>query len=513
MTALSADSATGPKRALVLPGGGMRVAYQAGALLAFEEAGLAFHHADGTSGGGLNLAMLLSGLTPREMCNRWRTLNVHDFAALLPLDEYLRPLKLRGLGGSQNILSRVIPHLGIDIDRVRSAQGMTAAFNVCNFSRKVNVVIPHERMDSEMLVAGMSLPIFLPALRRDGAFYTDSAFLQDANLMDCVKRGCEELWVIWCIGNTSEYRGGPFRQYVHILEMAANGALFEEMERIEEINERIRKGEPVYGLTRPVRLHMIRPEYPLPLDPEYFLGNIDGISLVSMGYRDAAEYLRQAKPEGVPMTPESTAMRNETLGLTFHETMKGSFALGETDPKAGARCGKDQKTELAMHATVLIQDLNRFVDVKDHPGNLSGTIDFAPFGTSIPSYSGVFNLFSPSDDPKMKYMVYELGFHHDGKDYYLAGKKEVRDDFGFDLWSDTTTLYTRLHEGRDTTGPVVGAGVLTLGMTELMNLISTVRVLNASSPEESAEAVAKFGKFFMGELWNGYLRQAAGRQS
>ncbi len=52
----------------------------------------------------------------------------------------------------------------------------------------------------------------------------------------------------------------------------------------------------------------------------------------------------------------------------------------------------------------------------------------------------------------------ELGFAHDGKSYYLAGRKEVRNEPGFDLWKDTTTLFTRLHTGRDAAGPVIGGG-------------------------------------------------------
>ena len=54
-----------PRRSLVLAGGGMRVAYQAGVIRALAEAGVAFEHADGTSGGIINLAMLLSGRTRR----------------------------------------------------------------------------------------------------------------------------------------------------------------------------------------------------------------------------------------------------------------------------------------------------------------------------------------------------------------------------------------------------------------------------------------------------------------
>lgn len=41
-------------RALVLAGGGMRVAYQAGAVKALIDEGLRFSHADGASGGTIN---------------------------------------------------------------------------------------------------------------------------------------------------------------------------------------------------------------------------------------------------------------------------------------------------------------------------------------------------------------------------------------------------------------------------------------------------------------------------
>src|SRR3954468_11728577 len=54
--------------ALILPGGGMRVAYQAGAIKALHDAGIRFSVADGASGGIMNLASLLSGATPDELC-------------------------------------------------------------------------------------------------------------------------------------------------------------------------------------------------------------------------------------------------------------------------------------------------------------------------------------------------------------------------------------------------------------------------------------------------------------
>src|SRR5215813_2902361 len=115
-----------PRRSLILAGGGMRVAYQAGVLKALQQAGLRFSHADGTSGGIINLAMLLSGLSPDEMCQRWRSLQVRDFASLLPLRDYMKGLRAPALGDADGIVRKVFPHLGIDPACIRLAQAWPA---------------------------------------------------------------------------------------------------------------------------------------------------------------------------------------------------------------------------------------------------------------------------------------------------------------------------------------------------------------------------------------------------
>ena len=202
-------------------------------------------------------------------------------------------------------------------------------------------------------------------------------------------------------------------------------------------------------------------------------------------------------------------MTTPNPGITFKETMTGGFSLAANEPITGRDQGKLDGTELAMHATVVIDDLDKFIAEPEHPGQLSGFIDFRPIGIDMASKTGVFNLFNPTDDPNLKLMVYELGFEHDGEQYYLAGKKEVRNDPGFDLWSDTTTLYTKLHKGNDKTGPVIGAGILTLDVVDLIRLASTITVTNAETAADKAMTIAKFGKFFLGELWDSYAKHVA----
>ena len=203
-------------------------------------------------------------------------------------------------------------------------------------------------------------------------------------------------------------------------------------------------------------------------------------------------------------------MPDAPVGITFRETMTGGFCLGESDPAQGERRGRSEGTRLSLHADVEIADLDRFCREPDHAGRLAGTIDFEPFGMGIPGEgAGVFNLFSPTDQPGLKLMVYELGFRHEGRSYYLAGRKEVRNDPGLDLWSDTTTLLTRLYGASDKSGPVVGAGILTLDAGDLVHLVSTMRVTHARNVFEQTKALGEFTRFFLGELADSYVKPAA----
>jgi predicted acylesterase/phospholipase RssA len=359
--ALAAGAAGGPKRSLLLAGGGMRVAYQAGVLVALQRAGIRFAHADGTSGGTMNLGMLLSGLAPDQMCERWRTLDVHAFASLWQLRVLLRGPPYPALGSSEGI-RRVYSHLGIDVDRIRAANGLDGTFNLCDYSRKVTVAVPHGQIDLDLLVAGVSLPVLSPAVRREGHVYLDAVWITDANVEEAVRRGADEVWLVWAIGNHGIYRDGAFQQYVHMIEMSANGALFKELAAVSAINRTRRP---------PIRLHVIRPRVPLPLDPDFFLGRVDAATLIAMGHRDACEYLAAAVPEGVPLGPEATRMEDPRPGIGFRESFAGDVA-------------GDLRIALAWE----IDDLDRFARTGE--GTVIGDVSHPSIGARVLATGGNF---------------------------------------------------------------------------------------------------------------------------
>ena len=68
---------------------------------------------------------------------------------------------------------------------------------------------------------------------------------------------------------------------------------------------------------------------------------------------------------------------------------------------------------------------------------------------------------------------------------------------------------SRLHRGHlyqpPTEGQFIAAGTLRLGPKELSDLLKTIHASNTTNTFESVQAVAKFLKFFLGEIWHSFL--------
>jgi Patatin-like phospholipase len=371
---LAAGDAPGPRRSLLLAGGGIRVAYQAGALLALEEAGLRFHHGDGTSGGTFNLAMLLSGVAPGEACSRWRALDTWSFASVWPTRRLLAGPPYPALGTSDGIRERVFPALGVDVERIRVARGIEGTFNVCDFAAKACVPVPHTDVDLDVLTAGVTLPVFSPAVRRSGRVLMDAVWIKDTNVTEALRRGAEELWLVWCIGNHGVYRDGAFQQYVHMIEIAANGALLEELAQVRD---------------RGARLHVIRPRVPLPLDPDLFFGRVDAGTLIAMGYHDAAAYLDAPHDDGVPADATATRMADPVPGVAYREHLEGDG--------------------LQLRLSWEVDDLDAFV--AQPQGTVVGDVTHRALGTRRPARSGRFSVEDGELTAELDFGGSRLGLH------------------------------------------------------------------------------------------------------
>src|SRR5947208_1689179 len=168
------------KRSLILAGGGLKVAFQAGVLQVWlDEAGLTFDHADGASGGVFNLAMYCQGMTGTQIADNWRNLppiiyadlNIEEYPKLFSGDSILKMDRFR---------EHVFPRWGLDWDIIRACK-REATFNVYNFTRHELEVLMPDAMTEDFLVAGVSLPMWFPPVVINENVYIDPVYITDAN--------------------------------------------------------------------------------------------------------------------------------------------------------------------------------------------------------------------------------------------------------------------------------------------------------------------------------------------
>ena len=373
------DGNNAVRRSLVLAGGGMRVAYQAGALAALEEAGLRFHHAGRDVGGDHEPldASLRSGQrrNGRALAHARPPL----FSTLYPWLDYVRTPRWPGLGSARGLREKVFPHLGIDADPIRRSRGISGTYNVCNFAAKTAEVVDHTEVDLDLLVAAVSLPGLMPVVVRSGTPYTDAVWVRDSNVPEAVRRGSDEVWLVWCIGNTGVYHNGLFRQYVHMIETAANGSLGRDLGYIE-----------AKWPERPVRLHVIKPQHPLPLDTAYYFGRVDASAFIDFGYQDACRYLNDPTPLTAPWDQSVTEMSEAPPGATVRLVLGGPFALGDHSAVEGARVGAQEGTSVALHLQIQarnrqIQARNRQIQTRNRqvrPRGRTGGENAGPFSVA-----------------------------------------------------------------------------------------------------------------------------------
>ena len=103
-------------------------------------------------------------------------------------------------------------------------------------------------------------------------------------------------------------------------------------------------------------------------------------------------------------------------------------------------------------------------------------------------------------------MYYRLHFRDGaGHPLTLVGHKEVRDERGFDVWSDTSTLYTRILAGHVAAGEepeaeLIATGILHILPRDFARQMTTFRV----RPAHRLDAIGRFGAAFAGHLWKVY---------
>jgi cholesterol oxidase len=215
-----------------------------------------------------------------------------------------------------------------------------------------------------------------------------------------------------------------------------------------------------------------------------------------------------AESHEVPVTDAPPPASAQPASVQFTEKMRGFVTFGEDDFDRGFRAGKKSKTDLMFHVTVLMDDVERFVADERHPGTITGHVQCDALGGRLEVSQGWFNLFvdASDDGTPRKLMKYRLLLQDgEGHDITLRGFKDVEDDRGFDVWSDTSTLFTHVYKGHvqpegDEGAEIVATGILHIRPTDFAVQCTTFRV----HPPHRVDALARFGELFAGDLWTVY---------
>ena len=506
------------KRSLILAGGGIKVSFQAGVLQVWlDEAGLTFDHVDAASGGVFNLAMMCQGMTGKQIADNWRNLNPKAGISFNPAT-FLNLLYAESLFTLENYRKHVFPDWGLNWDKIRGSN-LNATFNVINFSDKTLDVIEPKNMSEDLLCACVSLPMWFPPVHIDGKTYIDSVYMTDANIEEAIRRGADELWIIWTVSDKDEWHPGFVATYFQIIETTADGHYRAILKRIADNNDAIAAGKAgEFG--RHIEVKELKADVALHYLIDFSQDRM--AEAVNLGVLRGREW---CKENGIALKPQEgefpTDIHTAQTSVAFTEEMKGFMTFGELDYDRGARMGKESDTSIMFHLTITVNGVNRFVVDPEHDtDDVKGYIRCPALGGQLPVEQAKFNLFVDDKDPAIKRMFYRLFFKdNQGNPLTLSGFKFVKDDPGFDLWHDTTTLFTRVLNGHVSEEDeraaekdqeklkqmVRGSGIIIIHFFDFMKQLTTFRAKGPTFSDR-ASAMNRFGKLFMGKLWDVYAR-------
>jgi cholesterol oxidase len=224
----------------------------------------------------------------------------------------------------------------------------------------------------------------------------------------------------------------------------------------------------------------------------------------------------------LPSAPKRQVAEDK-LGIQFTETMTGYFSTAFTAAAStnlplyedAYQRGKADDSTMSFTITVDSDDLEKLISDPKHPATMAGTLT-APALSSKPMTvtHGEFNLFEIyPEQVGVRHMNYNMrAIAEDGSNFYFSAFKSVPSDHSpFKIWHDTSTLYVTVYRGSDKRGAVLGSGVLHIQLSDFVKQMTTMKVSNAKSEQERIAAIARFGKYFAGVLWENYAGILAGK--
>jgi cholesterol oxidase len=194
-------------------------------------------------------------------------------------------------------------------------------------------------------------------------------------------------------------------------------------------------------------------------------------------------------------TAASPKMSTTKIGLSFTEKMAGVLTTQRRDGP------------MDFVLTIASDDLKAMLTDSGHIAAIYGTVTCPALSEKPLSVTeGRFSLFI--NDPTRvdtRLMVYRMVLHAaEGTNFYFHGVKTITDSPAVDAWPQTTTLAVKVYAGTDEQGAQIGSGTLHIAPLDFLTQLRTVEITNAPNTAARLEAMAQFGQYFAGVMWDSY---------
>lgn len=304
------------KKALVLTGGSVRGAYQAGAVKRLFENGYQPEIVRGISAGALNATYITNqigmfrNLVPKWNRNISRKAYVETGKFLVKLWEqkvtscdsiiekqYFKAIikalfnKFPGLVNNKplkRLINSVINKAYLKDSCLDFAVG---AVNIKTGEMEYVDQFNEDIMD--YVIASTAIPFVMPVSNIKGKSYYDGGIRDSAPLKSAIKAGADEIVVVSCSPVNLSYKdidtGNVLEVADRLMGVIMNETLQNDLAAIERINKEIREGTCKDKSMREIRIKIIAPEESIPVKLTKF-NKKDISNMIDMGYKAAAKY-------------------------------------------------------------------------------------------------------------------------------------------------------------------------------------------------------------------------------
>lgn len=284
-----------PVRALVLPGGGGRGAYQVGVAKALLEKGITFDMAFGTSIGGLNAALIAQGDVER-LEKLWCTIKLHDIFHLPSATQIGNIVMGHKLGILDTSPLEAILRRELSLHKLKASSTKVGlcTTDLCSLETRLitidDLMSTNELIDA--LMATSALPLAFPPRHIHGSgLWVDGGLVRNTPMETAIEQGADEIYMVLLHPEKVDVCPTNMLQaLVRCLDIVLDASARKEIASSELYNRLIDAGSKESVGKKKCTIHVFQPRRPvnttlLEISPER------STELVKQGYQEALEQL------------------------------------------------------------------------------------------------------------------------------------------------------------------------------------------------------------------------------